>query len=290
MILPVSNMMSQNVLSPAEIAGKKFEKSRMGGYRPADVDAFLDEAAASVSALGREITELKKKLEAANKRIIELQNDEISLSQALLNAQRLADGILKDSREKADLTLRDAEIKADKILEKAESATLAQKDELLKAKRETSAFKHVILEMYKHQVEAILKIPDDAEKPKAEEDAAVQKNVVFKHEPPDAPVKDSAAEKPENTETADKKAEKPAAVPQNPAEKPGRELNIRFKEAAAASAENKSPENAQESPQKPQEAAQKPEEKKPEKPKFRLNLKYDENSGEYIPASQDDDP
>lgn len=295
--MPLSNMMSQNILSPAEIAGKKFEKARMGGYRPTDVDTFLDEVASSVSAMSREFSELKKKLDAADRKISEMQNDEVSLSQALLNAQRLADNILKDAREKAELTIRDAEIKADNIRGKATSAIDGQKEELLKAQRETAAFKRLILDMYKRQVEMILKIPDNEEKRDAgnvevPEFAVPAKTPAAASSPASPPAAAPAvAEKPNGLESPQADS-KPFAA-EKPEEKPGRELNIRFKEAAAAAVARPQVERQQEAapelPRKPleQQPAEKPEEKKAEKPKFKLNLKYDEQSGEYIPVSQD---
>ena len=122
------------MLTSADVRNKEFAKSTMGGYKPADVDYFLEEVATALDLNQKENADLVKKLEVLAAKVEEYHKDEDSIHTALLNAQRLADQVLRDANKtvdehiaasdkqsadiiaaanyKADVTLSDAEAKA----------------------------------------------------------------------------------------------------------------------------------------------------------------------------------
>jgi cell division initiation protein len=153
-----------------DLINRRFEKASFGGYKAADVDSFMTELTTVLSQNGRETAELNRKLEAAAKKLEKYENEEESLKSTLLNAQRLADKIVKEASEKAELTIkesenqaeqtiRNAKIKAENLIGCAQSEIEMRKDEAEHIKREVSNFKINVMHLYKVQLELINEIP-----------------------------------------------------------------------------------------------------------------------------------
>lgn len=256
--------------TPGELLNRRFEKANFGGYKAADVDSFMADLASVTSKANRETAELKRKLEAAEKKVQFLQNDEENIKTTLINAQRLADRIIKDAKEKADITLRDAQIKAEKITSKAEKEIEFRRDEAQQIKQEVSDFKLNIMRQYKTHLELISKLPS-IEAP-SEEDAE-----------PDKQPADEVENEPEQAEKTeiDATAEEEAAASTVTAETEGTEQKSKQEskeEDAAAETEN---ENAEDKDQKKTETDDKIE------PVVKLNLRYNEKTGEYEPVNSE---
>ena len=75
-------------MNAKEISAKRFDKSAFG-YKADEVDSFLNEIAAEVNELTSQNTELQKKLEILATKLEEYRQDENSMKQALLGAQKL---------------------------------------------------------------------------------------------------------------------------------------------------------------------------------------------------------
>ena len=142
-----------------DLLNRRFEKASFGGYKAADVDSFMAELATTLSQAGRETTELKRKLEAAEKRLESFENEEDSLKSTLLNAQRLADRIVNEAKEKAELTILEAKAKAENLVDGAQSEIDIRKGEADRIKREVFDFKLSVMRLYKSQLELINEIP-----------------------------------------------------------------------------------------------------------------------------------
>lgn len=282
------------MLSANEITAKKFEK-HMGGYKPADVDAFLADTAAAVAQLNREIADYKRKLDAQSKRLQEFEGNQASLSQALLNAQRMADNTVKDAQAKAELTLRDAQIKADRIKEKVREAVLNEQEEFNRVKTEVVAFRTKLLDLYREQVQLIMSIPGkeilpedsqnqpepspveekpDETAPKA--DAVPEKKPVVPEEPA-AEEKQPSPQVPEDKMTTDQQAQPTPVKPEQA-----------MPAAEAAAANSPAATGAAEKPAPPSAAASgKPEDRPGRDPKIRLSLRFDEKKGVYLPENEE---
>ena len=146
------------MLTNSDIINKHFEK-KMSGYKVEDVSAFLAEVAATVSQLNRENAEFKRKLDAANKKLADFETDQNTLSQALLNAQRMSETIIKDAQAKADLTVRYAEIRAEKIKDRVKESIADEQKEFERLKNDIAEFRSNLLDNYKKHIELILAIP-----------------------------------------------------------------------------------------------------------------------------------
>lgn len=187
------------MLSASEIRNAKFAKT-MGGYKQEEVDILLDKVEADYVQYERIINDFQAKNEELNKQIEELKNSQNSIQNVLLSAQRLADQIVGEAKEKSEEIVRNAEasisvitakekelsatferkaqerkvalekelsdmvktaqIKADSI--KAASDDCIARQQLLfdKLKMEVAAFKASVTAKYKEHLELLSSIPD----------------------------------------------------------------------------------------------------------------------------------
>ncbi len=187
------------MLSAMEIRNVKFSKA-MGGYRQEEVEIFLDKVESDYLAAERLTREFQAKIEALNGEIAELKASQDSIQNVLLSAQRLADKIVNEAKEKSEEIIKNAEanisvitarekelsaafelkaqerklqleheleemVKAAKL--KADSITAATEDSVArqqllfdKLKMEIAAFKSGITAKYKEHLEILSTIPD----------------------------------------------------------------------------------------------------------------------------------
>lgn len=187
------------MLSASEIRNVKFSKS-MGGYKQDEVDVFLDKIEADYAQYERAIRDYQARLEEMSKELSELKEAQSSIQNVLLSAQRLADRIVSEAKEKSDDIIKNAEANISVItahekelsttfelkaqerksaLErelqqmveeariKAESITAAANDSVArqqllfdKLKMEIASFKSGITAKYKEHLEILSTIPD----------------------------------------------------------------------------------------------------------------------------------
>ena len=97
------------MLSVEEIKNISFRKASIGGYKPEDVDAFIDQVLITMEQLRKEKSDLIKKMDILATRVEEYRADEDAVRNALLSAQRVADSTIKEARAKAAKILEESE-------------------------------------------------------------------------------------------------------------------------------------------------------------------------------------
>ena len=186
------------MLTVKEINEVSFGKAGFSGYKPEDVDNFIDEVAASFEQLekerdaaqsqlqelaqknaalqakaedlGAKNADLQKKLSILAQKIESYREDEDGIKEAIISAQRMGKQEVQQAKDKSAIMLADAKDEAQKILDEAkteaakmagEYATQAEakKSELEEIKRQVSTFRVSLLEMYKKHLECIDHIP-----------------------------------------------------------------------------------------------------------------------------------
>ena len=187
------------MLNPDKIKEKEFQTTGRGSYRADDVDSFLAEVSSSYEQMFKENGELVKKISLLANKVEEYKKDENSLKEALLAAQKLADKIVADAKEKIKSDLADAQEEVDGMLSsaKGEAADIVAKNEadgtILQAKKqadeilgtvnrkvtqeslafdmlqkESSDFRSKLISMYKEHLNLINDLPALAEEKLAE--------------------------------------------------------------------------------------------------------------------------
>lgn len=122
------------MLSAGEIRNVKFAKS-MGGYKQEEVDILLDKIEADYVQYERTIKDFQTKTESLQKEIDELKSSQGSIQSVLVSAQRLADQIVNEAKEKSEEIIRNAEANISIITarEKELSTTFERKAQERKA-------------------------------------------------------------------------------------------------------------------------------------------------------------
>ncbi|MDO5444138.1 MAG: DivIVA domain-containing protein [Eubacteriales bacterium] len=96
------------MITAQDIREKTFEKSKFGGYDMAEVDDFLEELADELTSTQKETSVLKSKMKVLVDKIEEYRSNESALNQSILSAQKLAQQIESEAREKADNMIAEA--------------------------------------------------------------------------------------------------------------------------------------------------------------------------------------
>ena len=187
------------MLSASDVRSVTFSK-QVNGYRREEVDVFLDKVEADYEAYERTIKEANAKIHELETQATDNRISDGSLQNILINAQKLADKIIADAKEKSasiideakanlevlknrerelsgsfeqkaqerkkvarealDKIIDEAKENRDKISESVEKTVKKQTELYNRLKLETAAFKAEIMDKYKKQLELISKIPD----------------------------------------------------------------------------------------------------------------------------------
>lgn len=110
------------MLNSNDIRNVKFSKS-VGGYKQEEVDIFLDKIEADYINYEKITNEFQLKIDALNKEIEEHKNSQGSIQNVLLSAQKLADQIIADAKEKSAKLISDAQESVSDINNKARLIT-----------------------------------------------------------------------------------------------------------------------------------------------------------------------
>ena len=175
------------MLTPNQIREIGFA-TKGGRYDREDVDIFLSDVAADYERLQHQNSELIQKMGVLADKIEEYKRDENSIHTALVNAQRLADQMLKDAEVKAkeitdaadsharlttaeadqklttaialatkksDETIALANEKSDAMVKAAAETVQTQHNLFMKMKAEATAFRSGMLSAYKVHIEQL---------------------------------------------------------------------------------------------------------------------------------------
>ena len=207
------------MLTVKEINEISFGKAGFSGYKPEDVDNFIDEVvesfqqlqaerdaavkeakdlAAQNAELAAKNAEAQQKLSILAQKVESYRAEEDGIKEALLSAQRLAKDSLQEAKDKAEVIVADAETNARRMMDdaKTDAAKAAReymdqadkkKAELEEIKRQVSAFRVSLLEMYKKHLEAINHIPTFRVKEEKPQQAAPVQKAEPKPEPQPEP-------------------------------------------------------------------------------------------------------
>ena len=203
------------MISSEDVRHVTFDKA-FQGYRREDVDDYLKQVAQAMDDLAAQNDDLQKKLVMLAQRIEKYRTMENSLSTSMINAQRMGDSIIRESKQKAAEIIRSANIKAEDREQRARDDVELAKQEIVTLKGEADSFKRSLIEMYRKHINLINKLPDYTPQP---EDAPARP-VQPAAEPVQAPVQTAApveqpvmAAEPAYTPPVPQPAAEPAPAP-----------------------------------------------------------------------------
>ncbi len=127
------------MLTAQDIQEKTFTKS-FNGYTMSQVDEFLDEIAADISAMSKENAALNAKLRVLVEKIEEYRQTEDSMRLALLSAQKMGAQVETEAQEKADAIVAQARETANRLARHATQGIANEEAKLDEAKKATNRF------------------------------------------------------------------------------------------------------------------------------------------------------
>ena len=139
------------LITVEELRNISFRRANFGGYKPEDVDTFIDDMLVSYEEIIEKNKKLKEKVEELQSRIEKFHEEDNSIRNIILNAQKIAEN-----------SLNEAKIKTTEMVNKAKEEVSAQFQISEKLKIECSKLKKHVEEVYRKHMELINSIPSDA--------------------------------------------------------------------------------------------------------------------------------
>lgn len=145
------------MINPQELRNTEFSKG-FKGYTCSEVDKYVDYVVEQYTELYRENAELEKKVRVLTAKLEEAKNDQDSISATIVNAQKMADEIIRDANEKANAINDAIRESFDAIVAQYREVITHEQESLLAAQKNAIDFKNGILDGYKQQVKLLCEL------------------------------------------------------------------------------------------------------------------------------------
>ena len=142
------------MITPLDIQNKEFSKS-LNGYRVDDVQSFLGELMRDYERCYKENIEIKEKMDLLKSKLKHYDTLESTLQNTLVVAQKPAEDLTVNAREKSENIVKEAELEATKIVEQAHKRVESKNLELEKLKEEMIVFKLRFRTLLNSELEAL---------------------------------------------------------------------------------------------------------------------------------------
>ena len=127
------------MFTPQQIDQVSFGKATFGGYDKQDVDAFLEPMIEDYVTLYKENGLLKSKMKVLVSKLEEYRKNEASMKDAIVNAQKTCDMMVKEAEAKCTKMLNDANAAATENAKNADALIAAENARVEEAKRVAAA-------------------------------------------------------------------------------------------------------------------------------------------------------
>ena len=148
------------MLTPQEVEERVFPKAKKGGYDMQDVDNFLDQLTADYTELYKENAVLKRKMKVLADKITEYQETEGAMRATLLTAQKMANQLVEEAKEKRAKMLEEAESIAREQADKLARQVAEEEAKLKSARASVAAMTASIRDLLAHEQEFLDSLPD----------------------------------------------------------------------------------------------------------------------------------
>ena len=123
------------MFTPQQIDQISFGKAHFGGYDVQDVDSFLEPLTEDYVTLYKENALLKSKMKVLVSKLEEYRTNEASMKDAIVNAQKTCDKMVKEAEAKCAQMLKDANSAAAENSRNADTVVAAENARVEEAKR-----------------------------------------------------------------------------------------------------------------------------------------------------------
>ena len=123
------------MFTPQQIEQISFSRATFGGYDMQDVDEFLEPLTEDYVTLYKENALLKSKMKVLVAKLEEYRNNEASMKDAIVNAQKTCDMMVKEAEAKCTQMLQEANATANENAKNADSLIAAENARVEEAKK-----------------------------------------------------------------------------------------------------------------------------------------------------------
>ena len=127
------------MFTPQQIDQVSFGNAAFNGYDKRDVDEFLEPLTEDYVTLYKENALLKSKMKVLVSKLEEYRKNEASMRDAIVNAQKTCDMMVKDAESKCAQMLRDANVTAMENAKHADALIAAENARVEEARRAAAA-------------------------------------------------------------------------------------------------------------------------------------------------------
>lgn len=114
------------MLSIDDVKQVSFRRANFGGYKPEDVDAFVDDVQDSYEKILEENKNLHSEIENLRSKIDKIYAEEGAIRKVILNAQNIAESSLNQAKEKTEEIVEKAVKKSNDLIDKAKEEVKIQ--------------------------------------------------------------------------------------------------------------------------------------------------------------------
>ena len=146
------------MFTPQEIEQISFSRATFGGYDMQAVDEFLEPLTEDYITLYKENALLKSKMKVLVSKLEEYRDNEDSMKDAIVNAQKTCDMMVKEAEAKCTKMLNDANLAAAENAKNADSLIAAENARVEEAKRVAAKKIEDLQEQIKSCIQALERI------------------------------------------------------------------------------------------------------------------------------------
>ena len=146
------------MFTPQQIEQISFNRATFGGYDMQAVDEFLEPLTEDYVTLYKENALLKSKMKVLVSKLEEYRNNEASMKDAIVNAQKTCDMMVKEAEAKCTQMLNDANAAAAENAKNADSLIAAENARVEDAKKAAAAKIDELQEQIRSCIQALERI------------------------------------------------------------------------------------------------------------------------------------
>ena len=135
------------MLAPHELKNKQFQKT-FKGYSPQEVDEYLEFVLEKYTEAYRENNELERKLRIVVTNLDEIKDEEESIRNTLISAQKMAEKIINDANDRADIITGAIKDRCDGVIAEFRAQLQAEKEKAWMIRTKIIDFKKQVYELY----------------------------------------------------------------------------------------------------------------------------------------------
>lgn len=170
------------MLSPRDLKKGSFSKS-LKGYAVGEVDEYIAYLLSKYTELYNAYAMLEGKYNLALEKLENAKNEENTISATIVSAQKMADAIVGEAKQKAFEITNSVSDTCDSIIDLYMTKVKEEREKLVKCEAAVSEFKDVLFDAYKKHLDLIEKImPDEEPTPYLSDEELESKAVEFANE------------------------------------------------------------------------------------------------------------